>query len=58
MFYRKCGELSHDIGTLHIDHNVSLKLRTQKNGVKIATVTQCRTTTTLCLVSILAEIII
>ena len=32
-FYRKCRELSHDSGTLHLDDKVSLKFRTQKNGV-------------------------
>ena len=38
-FYRKCRELSHDSGILHLADKVSLKLRTQKNGVKNATVT-------------------
>ena len=57
-FYRKRRELSHDSGTLHLADKVSLKFRTQKNGVKNATVTQWRTAKTLCLVRIWAEIII
>ena len=37
-FYRKRRELSHDSGVLHLDDKVSPAFRTQKNGVKIATV--------------------
>ena len=57
-FYRKRRELSHDSGILHLADKVSRTFRTQKNGVKNATVTQWRTTTTLCPVHIWAEIII
>ena len=57
-FYRKRGEISHDSGILHLAYKVSPIFRTQKNGVKNATVTQWRTTTTLCPVHIWAEIII
>ena len=57
-FYRKIREITHDRGILHISNEVPLKLRTEKNGVKDATSTQWRTTTTLCLVRIWAEIII
>ena len=57
-FYRKRGELSHDSGILHLADKVSLPFRTQKNGVKNATVTQWWTTTSLCPVCIWAEIII
>ena len=32
-FYRKRRKLSHGIGTLHLDDNVSLTFRAQKNGV-------------------------
>ena len=46
-FYRKLRELSHDSGILHLADKVSQTFRTQKNGVKNATVTQWRTTTTL-----------
>ena len=42
----------------HLADKVSLIFHTQKNGVKTATVTQWRTTTTLCPVRIWAEIII
>ena len=41
-----------------MDKNVSLTLRTQKNGVKNATVTQWRTASNLLLVRIWAEFII
>ena len=47
-FYRKRRELFHDSGILHLDDKVSPTFRTQKNGVKNATVTQWRTATTLC----------
>ena len=57
-FYRKRRELSHNSGILHLADKVSPTFRTQKNGVKNATVTQWRTTTTLCPVHIWAEIII
>ena len=57
-FYRKCREFSHNSGILHLADKASPTFRTQKNGVKNATVTQCRTTTTLCPVHIWAEIII
>ena len=50
--------MSHDSGILHLADKVSPTLRTQKNGVKDATVTKWRITTTLCLVRIWAEIII
>ena len=46
-FYRKRRELSHDSGILHLADKVSPTFCTQKNGVKNATVTQWRTTTTL-----------
>ena len=39
-FYRKRIELSHDSGILHLSNKVSPTFRTQKNGVKNATVTQ------------------
>ena len=57
-FYRKCRELSHDSGIFHLADKASPTLRTQKNGVKNATVTQWQTTTTLYPVRIWAEIII
>ena len=57
-FYRKYRELSHDSGILHLADKVSPTFLTQKNGVKNATGTQWRTTTTLCPVHIWAEIII
>ena len=47
-FYRKRRELSHDSGIIHLADKVSQTFRTQKNGVKNATVKQWRTTTTLC----------
>ena len=50
--------MSHDSGILHLADKVSPAFRTQKNGVKNATVTQWRTTTTLCPVRIWAKIII
>ena len=57
-FYRKLRELRHDSGILHLADKISSTVRTQKNGVKNATVTQWRTTTTLCPVNIWAEITI
>ena len=57
-FYRKRRKVSQDSGILHLADKVSPEFQTQKNGVKHATVTQCRTTTTLCPVRIWAEIII
>ena len=57
-FYRKRRELSHNSGILHLADKVSPTFHTQKNGVKNATVTQWRTTTTLCPVNIWTEIII
>ena len=39
-FYRKRIELSHDSGILHLADKFSPSFRTQKNGVKNATVTQ------------------
>ena len=57
-FYRKSRELYHDSGILHLADKVSQTFHTQKNGVKNATMTQLRTTTTLCPVNIWAEIII
>ena len=39
-FYRKRRERSHDSGILHLADKVSPTFRTQKNGVKNATVTQ------------------
>ena len=57
-FYRKLRKPSHDSGILHMDDKVSPEFRTQKNGVKNATVTQWRTATTLYPVHIWAEIII
>ena len=57
-FYRKCRELSHDSGILHLADKVSPTFRTQKNGAKNATVEQWRTTTTLCPVHIWGGIII
>ena len=57
-FSRKCRELSHASGILHLADKVSPVFCTQKNGVKKATVTQWRTITTLCPVRIWAEIII
>ena len=57
-FYRKRRELSHKSGILHLSDKVSPTFRTQKNTVKNATLTQWRTTTTLCPVHIWAEIII
>ena len=56
--YRKRRELSHDSGILHLADKVSPAFRMHKNGVTNATVTQWRTTTTLCLLRIWAEIII
>ena len=56
--YRKCRKISHDSGILHLSDKVSLIFLTHKKGVKNATVTQWRTTTTLCLVGIWAEIVI
>ena len=56
--HRKRRELSHDSGMLHIPDKASPTFRTQKNRLKNATVTQWRTTTTLCLVRIWAEIFI
>ena len=58
LFYIKLRELSHDSGILHLADKVYPTFSTQKNGVKNATVTQWRTTTTLCPVNIWAEIII
>ena len=55
-FYIKRREFSHDSGIHHLADKVSLKFRTHKNGVKNSTVTQWRTTTTLCPVNIWAEI--
>ena len=46
-FYIKFREISHDSGILHLADKVSLTFRTQKNGVKNATVTQWWTATTL-----------
>ena len=57
-FYRKRRKLSHDSRILHLVDKVSPTIRTQKNGVKNVTVTQWRTTTTLCPVRIWEEIII
>ena len=57
-FYRKCRKLSHDSGILHLYDKISPIFRTHKNSVKNATVTQWRTTATLCMVLIWAEIII
>ena len=57
-FYRKRRNISHDSGILHLANNVYPTLHTQKNGVKNTTVTQCWTTTTLCLVRIWLKIII
>ena len=57
-FYRKRRELFHDIGIIHLADKVSPTFHTQKNRVKNATVTQWRTTTTLCPVNIWSEIII
>ena len=57
-FYRKCHKLPHDSGILHLDDKVSPIFRTQKKRVKNATVTQWRTTTTLCSLRIWEEIII
>ena len=57
-FLRKCHELPHDSGILHLADKVSPTFRTHKNGVKNATVTQYRTSTSLCQVRIWAEIII
>ena len=57
-FYRKCRKISYNSGILHLFNKVSPELRTQKNGVKNATVTQWRTNTTLCPVCIWVEIII
>ena len=57
-FYRKRRELSHNSGILHLADKVSPTFHTQKNGVKNATVTQWRTTTTFCPMRIWAEIII
>ena len=54
-FYRKCCELSHDSGILHLADKISPTFRTQKDGVKNATVTQWWTATTLCLVRIWAK---
>ena len=57
-FYIKRKELSHDICILRLADKVSPTFRTQKNGVKNATVTQWGTTTTLFPVHIWVEIII
>ena len=57
-FYSKRRELYHDSVILHLADKVSPTLRTHKNGVTNATVTQWQTTTTLCPVHIWAEIII
>ena len=57
-FYMKRREVSHESGILHLADKVSPTFRTQKNGVKNATMTQWRTTTTICPVNIWAEIII
>ena len=46
-FYRKCRELSHDSGILHLADKASLKFRTQKNGFKKSAVTQWQTSKTL-----------
>ena len=53
-FYRKRRELSHDSGILHLANKVSMIFRTQENGINNATVTQWRTSTTLCPVCIWA----
>ena len=58
LFNRKCRKISNGSGILHLEDKVSPKPRTQKIGVKNATVTQWRTATTLCSVRIWAEIII
>ena len=57
-FYRKYHELPHDSGILHLTDKLSPTFRTQKNGVKNATVTQWRTNKNLCPVRIWAGIII
>ena len=57
-FYRKHRELSHGSGILHLADKVSQTFRTQKDGVKNATGTQCQTAKTLCPVRIWEEIII
>ena len=57
-FYSKLRELPHNSGILHLDNKVSPTFRTQKNGVKNATVKQWRTIKNLFLVCIWAEIII
>ena len=57
-FYRKRHTLSHNSGILHLADKVSSTFRTQKNGVKNATMTQWWTKKTLCAVRIWAEIII
>ena len=57
-FLQKRRELSHDSGILHLAYKVFPEFRTQKNGVENNTVTQWRTSTTLYLVRIWAEIII
>ena len=49
-FYIKRCKFSHDSGIPHLANKVSLTFCTQKNSVKNSTVTQWRTTTTLCLV--------
>ena len=46
-FYKKCRELSHDSGILHIAGKVSPTFCTQKNRVKNATVKQWQTAITL-----------
>ena len=52
------GELSHNSEILHLADKVSQTFRIQKNGVKNATVTQCRTLTTLLPMHIWEEIIV
>ena len=56
--YRERREIYHDSGILHLADKISLTFCTQKNGVKNATVTLWRTTTTLSLVRICEKIII
>ena len=57
-FYIKLRELTHDSGILHLDDKVSPIFRTQRNGVKNATLTQWHTNTNLFPVLIWAETII
>ena len=56
-YYRKRRKLPHSSGHLHLAEKVSLIFRTQKNGVKNATVTQWRPGKHLCIVQLWVYIV-